>query len=225
MATVVDLEKAARVLEPEQRVVIRDVDWDGYETLLRIVGDGHVRLAYDGSDVELMSSSFPHERFKVLISSLIHTLTLELNVPCNGLGSTTWRKLSAGKGLEADACFYLANCQRIVGKREIDLTIDPPPDLAIDVEISPASLDRMSIYAALGVPEVWRFDGERLTIEQLRADGTYAAVPVSPGLPMLPAAVVVRWIRLEETMSSDTEWARRFRDWVRAELLPGREGR
>src|SRR4051794_15409356 len=92
MATAVEPSKATRAPEAEQRVVIRGVDWDGYETLLRLVGDGHVRITYDGEDAELMSPSHDHEDFKKMIARLIETLTLELNIPCEGAGSTTWRK-------------------------------------------------------------------------------------------------------------------------------------
>lgn len=218
MATVVDFKQAARVLEPERRFVLRGVGWEGYEALLKMVGDGHVRLTCDGKDVELMSPSQDHDQFKRMIGRLIETLTLDLNLPCESLGSTTWRRRLKEQGLEPDECFYLANSERIIG-RKIDLTVDPPPDLAIEIEISRSALDRMGIYAALGVPEVWRFDGEQLTIELLQPDGTYQAVPASPSLPMLPPDEVVRWVEKGMGMGQ-TPWLREFRDWVRAEVAP-----
>ncbi|MBV8076797.1 MAG: Uma2 family endonuclease, partial [Planctomycetaceae bacterium] len=117
-----------------------------------------------------------------------------------------------------DECYYLTNAERVVGRR-IDLSVDPPPDLAIEVEISRSALDRIGIYAALGVPEVWRFDGEALRVEQLQADGTYREVAASPGLPFLSSEEVVQWLRLAETMGQ-TPWLRQFREWVRDELAP-----
>lgn len=226
MATVVEPVKVARVPEAEQRVVLRGVGWEGYESLLKMVGDGHVRLTCDGKDVELMSPSSEHEAYGNLIGRIIECVTEELRIPCSGVGSTTWRKRVKEKGLEADECYYLSSLDRIRGKRgNLDLTVDPPPDLAIEVEISRSALNRMGIYAALGVPEVWRFDGERLTVEHLQADGTYTRVPASPSLPMLPPGEVVRWVGEAESMDDHSQWARRLRAWVRAELLPGHEGR
>src|SRR3954454_19090485 len=173
MATIV--EPRPRTSEPEPRIVLRGVGWEGYERMLELVGDRPIRLTYDRGDLELMVPSHDHERYKSLLGRLIETLTLELDLPCDAAGSTTWRKQLEDRGLEPDECYYLANAERVSG-RKIDLEVDPPPDLAIEVEISRSALDRMGIYAALGVPEVWRFDGETLRVAQLRADGTYADV-------------------------------------------------
>lgn len=226
MATVVEPAKGVRVLEPEQRFLLPGVGWAGYEALLAMVGDGHVRLTCDGKDVELMAPSIEHEEYGNLIGRIIECVTEELRIPCVGVGSTTWRKTLRERGLEADECYYLANAPRVRAKRKnLDLAVDPPPDLAVEVEISRSALDRMAIYAALRVPEVWRFDGETLTIWHLQADGTYATVPVSPGLPMLLPGEVVRWVVEADSMDDHSEWGRRLREWVRAELLPRHEGR
>jgi len=165
-----------------------------------------------------MVPSHDHERYRSLLGRLIETLTLELDLPCDAAGSTTWRKQLEDRGLEPDECYYLANAERVSG-RKVDLEVDPPPDLAIEVEISRGAFDRLRIYAALGVPEVWRFDGEALRVEQLQADGTYREVAVSPSLPFLPPEEVVRWLRLADTMGQ-TPWLRQFREWVRLTLAP-----
>ena len=120
-----------------------------------------------------MSPSSMHERYNCLFRRMIETLTEELAIPIKGAGSTTFKREDLERGLEPDSCFYLANERRIRGKRELDLTIDPPPDLAIEIDITSSSLDRQGIYAALGVPEIWRFDGESLRVYQLQPDGTY----------------------------------------------------
>jgi Uma2 family endonuclease len=223
MATAV--EPRPRTLIPEQRVVLYGVGWEGYETILKLIGDRSVpRLTYDRGDLELMAPSYEHEAFKRGLGRIIDAVTEELRIPCIAAGSTTWRRKLKDRGLEPDECFYLASFPRVRGKKKIDLEIDPAPDLAIEVEISRSALDRMGVYAALGVGEVWRFDGETLTVETLQADGSYTPAAVSPSLPMLPLDEVVRWLRLAEEIEDHSEWGRRFREWVRAELAAGREG-
>ncbi len=222
MATVAHPAQARHLLDPEQRFLLRGVGWSGYEALLKMVGDGHVRLTCDGKDVELMSPSGEHEEYGNLIGRMIETVTEELNIPCEAAGSTTWKSTLQEKGLEPDECYYLANSERVIGKRSIDLRVDPPPDLALEVEISRSALDRLAIYAALGVPEVWRFDGDQLVIHLRQPDGSYALAPASLSLPMLTPDRLVHWIERAADMGQ-TPWIRAFRDWVRAELSPRHE--
>ncbi|HKI20054.1 MAG TPA: Uma2 family endonuclease, partial [Isosphaeraceae bacterium] len=170
-------QSQAKALLPEQRVVLRGIGWEAYETILKMVGDQPVRLTYDQGDLELMAPSLDHEEYASLLGRMVETVTEELRIPCRAAGSTTWRKKAKERGLEADECYYIAAFSQVRGKRKsIDLSVDPPPDLAIEIEISRSALDRMGIYATLGVPEVWRFDGETLLINQLQDDGTYARV-------------------------------------------------
>ncbi len=214
----------SRSLVPEQRVIIRGIGWDGYETILKLVGDQPVRLAYDRGDLELMAPSIDHEESKSLFGRIIETVTEELRIPCRAAGLTTWRKKAKERGLEADECYYIAAFPQVRGKRqEIDLIVDPPPDLAIEIEISRSALDRMGIYAALRVPEVWRFDGGTLSIHQLQDDGTHAEVDTSPSLPFFHPGEIVDWLKQAEVIEDHSEWGRRFREWVRAELVPRRE--
>jgi Uma2 family endonuclease len=223
MATATEPRTASQ--PDEQRFLLRGVGWEGYEKVLDVVGDRHVRVTYDRGDLELMSPSYEHDQYGNLFGRVIETVTEELRVPCRGVGSTTWRRQVKDRGLEPDECYYLANAPRVRGKRtSIDLNVDPPPDLAIEIEISRSALDRMGVYAALGVPEVWRFDGETLRVEVLQADGTYARADVGPGLPMLPLDEVVRWVELGASGDDHSAWGRSLREWVRAELVP-REAR
>ena len=210
-----------RQLEPEQRFLLQNIGWEGYETMLRLVGDRAIRLTYSRGDLELMSPSRPHERFKKYLGRFVETVTEELDIPCDTAGSTTLRREVKDRGLEPDDCFYIASLPRIQGKHgDLDLSVDPPPDLAIEVEISRGALDRMDIYAALGVPEVWRFDGEALQVDQLQADGTYAPVQQSLSLPVLPLDEVVRWLHLMDKIGNYTKWGRLLREWVRNVLVP-----
>jgi Uma2 family endonuclease len=204
--------------EPETRFVLRDVGWKGYETLLQLIGDRPIRMTYDRGSVELMSPSQDHAQYRRLIGKLIDILVDELRIPCILAGSTTWRREDVDRGLEPDDCFYLANSERVRGKK-INLGVDPPPDLAVEVEISRSALDRMGTYAALGVPEVWRFDGETLRVERLRDDRTYETTAASLSFPFLPPDEVARFLHQAETMDH-SEWGRQFRAWVRDELAP-----
>jgi Uma2 family endonuclease len=220
MATAVEPLKTARKLEAEQRVVLRGVGWEGYETLLRMVGDGHVRLACDGEDVELMSPSRDHEAYAALIGRIIDTVTEELDIPCQSLRSTTWRKRAKEKGLEADDCYYLSSLDRIRGKRgNLDLAVDPPPDLAVEVEISRSALNRMEIYAALGVPEVWRFDGEIFTVQLLRADRFYELSQSSRAFGFLPIGDIPGRL-LDAQFPDEMRWGKACRAWVRDVVAP-----
>ena len=123
------------------------------------------------------------------------------------------------KGLEPDEAFYIQNEARVRGKFEMDLEVDPPPDLAVEIDITSSSVDREGIYAAIGVPEIWRFDGDSLRIFQLRPDGTYEPTEVSPSFPFLPIAEFAAFI--DPLPDEDqTSWSKRFRDWVRERVLP-----
>lgn len=158
----------------------------------------------------------PHERYKSLMGRIIEVTTEETATEIASLGSTTWSRADLQKGLEADECFYIQNEQAIRGKHDIDLTIDPPPDLAIEMDHTSSSMNRLEIYRALGIPEVWRFDGEILTIYCL-VEGEYRTQETSEALPLLQQADILRWLQLSQTMG-ETTWVREFRRWVRARI-------
>lgn len=215
----VTLDRRTAQTSDGQRFLLYGVDWHTYETLLNALGDRRIRLTYDRGNLELMTLSFRHERFGYLLGRMIETLTLELDLPVLGGGSTTFRREDLDRGLEPDECYYLANQPQVRWKEEIDLTVDPPPDLAIEVDITRSCLDRIGIYAALGVPELWRFDGEFLQVYGLQGDGTYAIQTRSLSFPFLPMADIVRFL-IEGPKTDETPWIRSFRDWVRAEVAP-----
>jgi Uma2 family endonuclease len=201
------------------RFVLYGMDWEGYETMLKLVGDRPVRVTYDRGNLELLSPSQHHERFKTLIGILVQALTEELDIACIGAGSTTWRREDLDRGLEPDECFYLFDHAERYKGQTIDLATDSPPDLTVEIDITHSSLDRQGIYAALGVPEVWRFDGSRLRIYRLRADKAYDEVTASHHFPFLPTDETARRLREGETMV-DSRWGRQVREWVRNDLAP-----
>lgn len=203
----------------ELRFVIDNVSWDRYEALLELFGDDGPRMNYCRGALELMSPSFPHERSKKLLGFMVETLTEELEIEANSLGSSTFRRQLAEKGLESDESYSIANAGKITNQRHPDLDVDPPPDLAIEIEITSSLVDKLSIYAGIGVPEIWRFDGEHLTVLLLRPDGTYATSPTSSSFPFLPMGEILTFLE-EFDATEETRWRRSFRAWVREVLLP-----
>ncbi len=213
---------------PEERVVIQDVDWSFYEQLVDSIPEGvNIHVDYDGKDLEIMALSPFHDGVKKSLGRFVELIAEELEIPCRGLGQTTWKRPEIARGLEADECYYflpekLTTVAEAMMRMCRNVAEYPNPDLALEVDVSPSKIDRPGIYAALGVAEVWRFDGERrlIVIERLADDGAYHPVEGSASLPVR-AEEVGRWV-LEEDIRDGSAWARRLRAWVRAELAPRR---
>ena len=203
----------------EECVVLHNISWQSYENLLTDLRDRSIRLTYDDGSLEIMSPSHTHEIYSRLLGQFLEQLTLELNIPIHSGGSTTFKREARKKGLEPDECYWIQHEPAMRGKTEFDPDSDPPPDLAIEIDITHSSLDRMAIYAALGVPEVWRFDGESLLIYRRQASGKYRQYRQSPMFPFLPAAELVRFLREAET-KDETSLLRSFQAWVREHILP-----
>jgi len=211
--------RTSYIIPPGQRFVLRTADWNSYRAFIDLLGESHVRLTYDRGNLELMTLSHFHEWLSKLIGRLVEALTEELDLPLHSAGSTTLDREDLDRGLEPDQCYYLENEPRVRGRDQIDLRTDPPPDLAIEVEVSRTALNRLSIYAALGIPEVWRFDGETLHVLRLSESGTYEETERSPHFPFLPLSEVIAVIGRRHEMS-ETSLLRSFRAWVR-EQIPG----
>jgi Uma2 family endonuclease len=197
---------------PDQRVVFRGVDWDFYEKLVDSIPEGtNIHVDFDGRNLEIMAIGPDHEDVKYYLGHFVSLVAAVMEIPCRGLGSTTWKRPKIARGLEADQCFYfqpekLAAVARL--RRSKNIADYPNPDLAIEVDISPPEVDRAGIYAALGVAEVWRFVDQRIIIERLTPQGTYAAVEASGFLPVR-AEEVRRWI-VEEDLADESAWIRRL---------------
>src|SRR5207302_1952645 len=146
---------------------------------------------------------------------LVFVLTEELGLPLKRGGSTTLRRRLRRRGIEADECFWIANAQRMAGRRRLDLRTDPPPDLAIEVDVSHSSLDRLGIYAALGVPEVWRLDGDTLTFHVLGGQRTYASAAVSRSFPLVGPADLLGFVQQARQAGNENPVVQQFRAWVR----------
>ncbi len=204
---------------PEQRTVLRNVSWETYERLLADhLNSSSPRFTYDRGALEIMVVSERHERPNRLIAQLVEVLAEEMNLDLDNLGSTTFKREDLQRGFEPDSCFYIQNAEHIRGKGEIDPNIDPPPDLVIEVDITSPSLSRFPIYARFGVPEIWRYDGERVLVYGLR-EAEYAEISESVALPILASTVLTRFVREGLTMRRRA-WMRNVREWARNRANP-----
>jgi len=205
---------------PGQCVVLDDVTWERYEQLRdeTDAAGSHVRITYDQGRMALMSPLPIHEMVRKIAARMIELTALELDIPCACLGSTTWKRRDLRKGLEADECYYVQHESQVRNKTKFDLTRDPPPDLAIEVDITHHPLDRPSIYGSLGVNELWRYDGRQMHFLKLGEDGRYHPIEAGEAFPVLTPAVINRFIGMIGTVG-DTQLMREFRDWLRS--LPG----
>ena len=200
------------------RLLLHGVDWRTYTRLLRLFEDRpSVRLTYERGSLEIMSPTDAHESDADFLGRLAVTLTEELGLPLKAGGSTTLRRRRRRRGLEPDKCYWIGHESTVRGKRRIDLRTDPPPDLVIEVDVTSRSLNRMGIYAALGVPEVWRLDRQILTFHALDANGAYAALNRSLLLPLVTPSDLSGFLVLRATLDENAV-AARFRAWVRQQM-------
>jgi Uma2 family endonuclease len=204
-------------LGDRQHFVLSDVSWRLYETLLEEIGDRPVRITYHKGRIEMMSPLPKHDKWKTRIGRMIEILAVELDIPMTPLGSTTFRREDEQAGLEPDECYYVRHAAAVHDKDHIDLAVDPPPDLAVEIDITRRSVPRQPIYAALGVPELWRFDGNHLAVLVLNTTGQYEERASSLAFPFIPMAEFRRFLDLTRT-TDDTTAMRQFQQWVRTAL-------
>ena len=203
---------------PRRSIYLSGIDWKSYSRLLNIFeARPGVRLTYDRGDLEIMSPRLQHEDSQFL-GRLIIALTQELGLPIKAGGSVTMRRRRRQRGIEADQCFWIANAHRMAGRRELDLRTDPPPDLAVEVDVTHSSLDRLRIYAVLGVPEIWRLEGDVLTFYARRTNRTCESVAASPTFPFLTPADVLPFVQQARQAGDDNAVTEQFRTWVRQRL-------
>ena len=183
------LEVKKIVVPPGQTIVLRDINWSDFEAILEDLEEHRSsRIAYDCGTLSIMTPLPEHEVNKVLIGDLLKVLLEELDIDFWPLGSTTFKNKIMKQGIEPDDCFYIKNEALIRGKDRLDLTVDPPPDLAIEVDVT--SRSHPSIYAKLGVPELWRFEKGKLKIDILQ-DGAYVNSDVSSIFHDIPLITII----------------------------------
>jgi Uma2 family endonuclease len=207
----------------EQRVVLHGISWQTYQELREVPESEHVRMTYQEGELELMSPSRTHEQFASLIDRLLQTWTLERGIDIQSCRTMTCKLKDLERGFEPDNCYYVAHEALVRNHRELDLTVDPPPDLAVEIDLGGRGRRKLGIYAAFRVPEVWWFDGQTLQVFVLQHNTAAGGRPVqdqyqecqtSASFPDLPPAEI-EGVLAKLGTASETTLVRAFRDWVR----------
>lgn len=199
------------------RVILYNINWQKFESILLDLGDVNtVRIAYDRGTLEIMTPLPEHEYYREAIGDIIKDIAEELDLDYESYGSTTWKREKNQAGLEPDNCFYFENEARIRGHLEFNLEEDPPPDLALEIDLTSKSLNRFPIYARLGVPEIWTYDTGELKIYQLQ-ENNYLEVTNSSIFPMLSIQELPRIIEAFR-LQGRRAMRQAVREWVRARL-------
>ncbi len=173
-------------------VTFHNVSWEEYEELIDQVGEpAGLRISYDDGTLKAMTISSEHEHYASFVEKLLGFVSVRLHINILSFGSATMKRKP--KGNEPDACFYVQTADTIGNRIDIDFAIDPPPDIAVEIDIHHDSQDKFSIYAAFFVPEIWRFDGQALTIYLLQQD-RYNEAETSAALPMLTSEILTQFL-------------------------------
>jgi Uma2 family endonuclease len=214
-------------LEVERRWVIRDIGWDDYQELDKLLPPTF-RQAFDGSSLEIMVTGQLHDDYADALDTFFKAVAGALGVQFSPYRSASWNRPELERGIQADNCYYVTAAKIKAGligraRKSNDAKDYPNPDLAIEVDLSPPKVDREGIYAALQVAELWTFDGTNLTISRLDENGRYRAVEKS-GFLAVRTSEVTRWI-LEEDRSDYEAWTQRIRAWAKKTLKVKGRGR
>ncbi len=222
MATITTPERTTDA-GADQRVVFPDVGWKGYATLLKLRGERRQpRMVYRDGTLYLMSPAFPHEFLKERLGSIITEVVVGLDLPFRPAGSTTFRRKAKKGGVEGDLTYYLASEAKIRNRTALDLRVDPPPDLAVEVVWTHDADAAIEVYRRFKVPEVWVCGQDELKILVLQEGRRYAEAERSTVLPMLGVAEISRWVHMPWPMPQ-LEWIKALRRWVAEVLAPRRQ--
>jgi Uma2 family endonuclease len=203
--TLMNVPTSSEILDVTARLpsgatlVIPHVRWEDYERLLEGLAERpRLRVSYDCGRLEIVSPSGEHEETTRFIDRMVYAFAEIFGQEVEPRGSATWKSLALRKGVEGGCCYYVQNAERIIGKRDIDLESDPPPDIVVEVDITGNSLNKFPIYAALGVPEIWRYDGKTVHFYALAPD-RYILVPESRFFASLTGQMLAVSIELSKT--------------------------
>jgi len=212
MTTLLEPPRVKEVLT--DGVLLHNISWSTYESLLRDHPDAaSPRFTYDHGDLLIMVTSPEHEEINRTLNLLVELLAEEFEVESRAFGSTTYKRKDLKRGFEPDSCFYFKNEARMRGKKRLDLSVDPPPELVLEIDITSLSLKKLPLFAAFGISEVWRFDGKEVEILILKSS-EYCRTESSLALPKVTAAAISHFVH-ESVKTGRLEWIKKVRAWAR----------
>jgi Uma2 family endonuclease len=201
------------VVKPGQQILLKNINWQELEGILKDLGESRsAKISYSDGILEIMVPLPEHEKDKEIIGEIVKILLDELEIDFEPLGSTTFKNEQMNQAVEPDACFYIQNFQAVIGKDRLDLTTDPPPDLAIEIDITARTL--LDNYQILGVPELWRYTRQGLQIYLLQ-DGRYIESKISSHFPNIPIIELVDRYVGQSLTEGRSKAIRAFRKWLK----------
>jgi Uma2 family endonuclease len=200
----------------ENRTILQPISWTTFNNLLTELGNQrNTRLTYHQAVLEIMTPLGEHENNNRFIDDIVRILAEELNLPLKKMGSLTLKKDNLQQAVEPDSCYYLTQEPLVRNKQNIDLNIDPPPDLVLEIDITNTSLNKLPIYASLQVPEIWRYNGRSLQVFVLDLDKReYNQVIISPTFPQLNIESIPQLIS-QSLIVGETATLKTFRNTLR----------
>lgn len=210
------LELKQLKIQPGHQLLLEDISWQQLENILTELGEHRAaRLSYSNSQLEIMVPLPEHEKAKEIIGDMVKILLEAQQIAFESLGSTTLKNERMTQAVESDNCFYIQNQAAVIGKNRLDLSIDPPPDLAIEIDITYRT--QLDNYQILGVPELWRYKRLGLQINVLQT-GKYVESDSSLTFPDIPIIELVNQYVQQSQISGRTETMQAFRNWVKENL-------
>lgn len=210
------LELQQIIVHPGQQMLLKDISWQQLENILEEMGEKRAaRISYSNGWLEIMVPLPEHEKDKEIVGEFVRILLDHLQIDFEPFGSTTLKNERMRQAVEPDTSFYIQNQAAVIGKNRIDLNIDPPPDLAIEIDIT--SRTQFENYQILGVPELWRYKKQGLEIFLLQ-DGKYVKSPSSPNFPNIPIVEIVNEYVQQCLTIGRSQAIRNFRSWVQKNL-------
>ncbi|MEG4090150.1 Uma2 family endonuclease [Microcoleus sp. Pol12B4] len=210
------LELRQLKIQPGQQLLVEDVNWQQFESILVELGERRAsRLSYSNGRLEIMVPLPEHEKAKEIIGDMVKILLETRQIAFESLGSTTLKNERMSQAVEPDTCFYIQNQAAVIGKNRLDMSVDPPPDLAIEIDLT--SRTQLDNYQILGVPELWRYARRGLQINVLQAE-QYIESDVSPTFPNIPIVELVNQYTQQSQVAGRTHAIQAFKNWVRENL-------
>jgi len=206
------LELRQLKIQPGQQLLVEDVNWQQFETILAELGERRAsRISYSNGLLEIMVPLPEHEKAKEIIGDMVKILLETRQIAFESLGSTTLKNERMSQAVEPDTCFYIQNQAAVIGKNRLDMSVDPPPDLAIEIDLT--SRTQLDNYQILGVPELWRYARRGLQINVLQAE-QYIESDVSPTFPNIPIVELVNQYTQQSQVAGRTRAIQAFKNWV-----------